>query len=142
MTPDLERAVALLSKGNTCVLVRGEQTLVSTRRGVAPLLAWLNDGENYRDFSAADKVVGRAAAFLYVLLGVRAVYADTLSDSAEQIFARYRIPVFYQQKTAVVYNRTHTDLCPMEKATQAIDDPLAAKIVIEQTLQTLRSVNH
>lgn len=142
MTPELERAAALLRQGNTCALVQGERAVASTSRGVAPLLDWLNDGQDYRGASAADKVVGRAAAFLYVLLGVRAVYAVTLSDAAEEILTRYGISVCYQQKTAVVYNRTHTDLCPMEKATASIDDPNAARTAIEHTLQKLRSENH
>ena len=71
---DLERAREIFDSGDyTCVLCKGEVTLTSTERGVKPLLNWL-DGENVlKGFSAADKVVGRAAAFLYILMEVKEV---------------------------------------------------------------------
>ena len=60
--------------------------LTSTERGVKPLLQWL-DGENrVKGFSAVDKVVGRAAAFLYVLLEVKEVYAGVMSEGAAHYF--------------------------------------------------------
>ena len=74
---DLNRARALLTEGGyTCVLCRGEVFHTATHRGVKPLVDWLDSGLDLRGFSAADKVVGRATAFLYVLLGVRAVHAQ------------------------------------------------------------------
>ena len=66
----------LQREGLTCILQQGERVLTSTQRGVAPLVAWLDAGE--AGCIAADKVVGRAAAFLYVLLGVRAVFGFSL----------------------------------------------------------------
>ena len=54
----------------------------STERGVKPLLDFIENGPNLRGFSAADKIVGKAAALLYVLLGVKEVYAPVMSETA------------------------------------------------------------
>ena len=98
MTADLIRAKALLKDDVTCALVGGGRAVTSTQRGVKPLLAWL--GGDHRGFAAADKVVGRAAAFLYVLLGVSSLYAAVLSEPALAVLRAHHIPVEYDTLAA------------------------------------------
>ena len=136
---DLEQAKALLQTGYTCVLQRENEQESSTKRGVAPLLAWLNSGKNYHGFSAADKVVGKAAAYLYVLLGVKEIYAQVVSEAAEAVLSKYQIPLFYEEKVPAIRNRTNTGFCPMEQAVWDIDEPREAKQAIETTLKKLQS---
>ena len=138
LSNDLEQAKGVLQTGYTCVLQRGNEQESSTKRGVAPLLAWLNNGKNYHGFSAADKVVGKAAAYLYVLLGVKEVYAHVVSEAAESVLTAHQIPLFYEEKVPAIRNRTNTGFCPMEQAVWEIDDPLSAKQAIVQKLDQLR----
>ena len=71
MMKDLDQAKILLEQGGyTCVLCHGEVTLTTELRGVRPLVRWLESGRNLAGFSAADRVVGKATAYLYVLLGI------------------------------------------------------------------------
>ena len=68
----MENAKELLESGGyTCVITDGDRVLTSTLRGVKPLVQFLESGRDLTGFSAADKVVGRATAYLYVLLGVK-----------------------------------------------------------------------
>ena len=91
MTAALERAKALLTEGGyTVVLCRGEVTYTDTRRGVAPLLRLLDAATDVRGFVAADKVVGKAAAFLYLRLGVAAVHAGVISAPARDLLIAQR----------------------------------------------------
>ena len=69
----------LESGGYTCVLTDGTIVYTSKLRGVKPLVQFLESGTIPSGFSAADKVIGRATAYLYVLLGVREVYAQIIS---------------------------------------------------------------
>ena len=62
---DLERAKGGLS-GHTLCLVRGEEILMRDERGIAPMMALLAEGKDLTGFSAADRVVGKAAAMLFV----------------------------------------------------------------------------
>lgn len=120
---DLARAKSLLREGGyTLVAVNGEETLASTERGVKPLLMLLGEGKNLVGFSAADRVVGKAAAFLYVLLGVKEVYADVLSTLAEGVLRGHGIAVSCQTRTERIVNRAGDGLCPMESAVADIDD--------------------
>jgi hypothetical protein len=133
-----ELALSLLQEGNTCALVGEGKTLCSTKRGVAPLLAWLENEENCQGMFAADKVVGRAAAFLYVLLGVSEVHALVLSESAEEVLLRFKIPYSFEEKVPAIRNRSGDGFCPMEQAVLGIEKPLLALAAIRSRLKELQ----
>ena len=136
---DAEKAKALLERNEyTCVLCRGEAVSYSCHRGVRPLVDFLDSGVDYAGFSAADKVVGKATAFLYVLLGVREVYAGVLSDAAAAVFERYGISFSCGQRVPAIRNRDNTGFCPMEQATRDIQDPAQALAAVRNTLKKLQ----
>jgi hypothetical protein len=142
MSLDLERAKEILSQtDSTCVLCRDEIVYTTTQRGVAPLLIWLQSGVDTCGFSAADKVVGKAAALLYCLLGVRRVHGNVMSDAAVKVLRRNGIEVYWDRLTDGIRNRAGTGPCPMEAATMSIDDPDEALPVILATLARLRQSN-
>lgn len=122
----------------TCVLCKGGQYCTSTLRGVAPLVEFLESGESFRGFSTADRIVGRAAAFLYVLLGVREVYADVMSEGAAAIFEQYGISSFCEETAREIRNRAGTGICPMEEAVQQEHSPSPAFEKIKQKLVLLK----
>jgi hypothetical protein len=138
MIDEKEYSLSLLGEGNTCALVGGGKTLCSTKRGVAPLLAWLEEGQNCQGMLAADKVVGRAAAFLYVLLGVREVHALVISESAEEVFLRFGVPYSFKQKVPAIRNRAGDGFCPMEQAVLGIEEPTKALPAIKKRLSELQ----
>ena len=140
MNTDISNAKAILSQENcTCVLCKGEKVFRSNRRGVAPLLEFLNSGEDFQGFSAADKVVGKATAFLYCLLGIQTLYARVLSVPAMQVLQQYGISFSYDCLVEGIRNRENTGPCPMEKATRDAKTPEEALSAIIQTLKILQS---
>lgn len=132
---DLERAKAVLaSKNSTCALCRGESTYTSFERGVKPLAAWLGSGLDLHGFSAADKVVGKGAAFLYLLLGVSAVYARVISVPAAELLQSHGVLVEYEAKTSHIINRKGDGICPFEEAVMEIEDAEIAYRAIRQKM--------
>lgn len=135
MTNDLIKACALLDAGNyTCVLCKEDATYTATARGVAPLLYWVNENLDLRGFSAADRVVGRGAAFLYVLLGVKEVYAHVMSHPAAQVLRDHGIAVSSENYVEGIINRKGTGPCPFEAAVMDITDPQKALAAIRQKM--------
>lgn len=122
----------------TCVLCGDSATYTSCRRGAAPLLAWLDAGTDVRCFSAADRVVGKATAFLYCLLGVKAVYARVMSKPALEVLTQAGICAQYDTLVDGIQNRSKTGPCPLEHATREITDAHAALAAIRATLEALR----
>lgn len=136
---DLYAAKRILTAQDlTCVLYHNGEQRCSTQRGVAPLLQWLDDEHSYQGFSAADRVVGNGAAYLYVLLGVKAVYGAVISESALQTLRQYGIAVLYDTLTPAIQNRTKTGLCPIEQAIAGVSSPDDALTAIRTRLQSLR----
>ena len=124
---DLEQARALLAGGGyTCVLCRDGAVHTATARGVRPLVDWLDSGLDLRGFSAADKVVGRATAFLYVLLGVRTVHALVMSTPAREALEANGIRALCDQEVGGIINRRGDGPCPFEEAVLGITDPTEA----------------
>lgn len=139
MSTDMERAKEILAQtGSTCVLCRDDIVYTTTVRGIAPLVDWLESGQDTCGFSAADKVVGKAAALMYCLLGVRRVHGNVMSEAAVKILRRNGIEAYWDRLTENIQNRAGTGLCPMEAATSHIDDPDEALPVILSTLASLQ----
>ena len=100
----------------TCIIQKNDQIYTSHERGVKPLLSWLDVGMDFSGYSAADRVVGNGAAFLYALLNIKEVYASVLSKSAAETLERYHIRVAYDVLVDTIQNRTGTGRCPIEDA--------------------------
>ncbi len=106
----------------TCVLCRDDNVFISTARGVAPILGYIQKGIDLLGFSAADKVVGKAAAMLFAYAGVSSVYGRAMSREAVEIFKENSIHFSYGILTEKIINRNGTGICPMEDAVNGIDD--------------------
>lgn len=128
----------ILSTGNfTCVLRKNDIVFTATERGVKPLVRWLAEGIDVRGFSAADKVVGRATAYLYVLLGVKTVWAGVMSEAAAEVLTRHGIAASQDKLVPNIINRAGTGICPFEEAVLEIQTPEEALAAIRQKMEQM-----
>ena len=123
--------------GYTCVLTDGTAVYTSTLRGVKPLVQFIESGNISCGLSAADKVVGKATAYLYVLLGVREVYAQVISEPAAKVLQDKGINVQYGKMVPNIINRKGDGICPFEAAVMEITEPKLAYDVILQKMQEM-----
>lgn len=139
MKTNLRKARDLLDAGNyTCVVCRGEIFYTATQRGVAPLLHWVETDLDLSGFSAADRVVGRGAAFLYCLLGVREVSARIMSRPAAEVLQSHGICAYADTFVDGIINRKGTGPCPFEAAVLEFQDPQEALTAIRKTRRQLQ----
>ena len=125
----------LLNKtGSTCVLCSARVILTDNRRGIRPLLDLLDNNANVEGFDVADRVVGKAAAYLYCLLRIRSLYARVISIPALNVLENAGITMEYDQLVQAIHNRDCRGPCPMESAVWNIRDPREALSVIRHTL--------
>lgn len=133
------KARNLLDSGNyTCVVCKEATLYTTTQRGVAPLLNWLDSGTDLSGFSAADRVVGRGAAFLYCLLGVKEVHAKVMSKPALEVLQAYGIRAGADVFVEGIRNRTDTGPCPFEAAVMDIQDAPSALTAIRHKRSQLQ----
>ena len=135
---DIQKAKEFLEAGAfTCVLVKKEEVISFSERGVKPLLSLIDGKRDMADFSAADKVVGKAAAFLYLILGVKTVYAGVISEHAYTLLRENGVDVSFGALVPMIRNRADTGFCPMESATLSCQSPKEALEKIKETLERL-----
>ena len=136
---DLSKAKKLLNGDITCVFLKDADVFSSTERGIAPLLSLVDGKRKLDGYSAADRIVGKAAAFLYVLLKVSAVYGEVMTAEAERILRSHGIHAEWGVLVERIINRRGDGPCPMEEAVQGISSPEEAPPVLRTKLASLRS---
>lgn len=104
----------------SCVIRNGDCVRIFRERGFADLYRLLRTERDFlQGASVADKVVGKAAAALMTLGGVRGVFADIISRPAREMLLNAGIEVEYTVEVPHILNRTQTDWCPVEKMCRA-----------------------
>lgn len=132
---DIELARASL-EGHSIALCRNGKLLISDKRGIAPMLDFIDEGRDLCGFAAADLVVGKAAAMLFVKAGIKEVYARTLSVGAKDYLEAHGVAVTFSELTERIRNRAGTGICPMEETVSGISDyeegysAIAAKLAL------------
>ncbi len=123
-----------LEKGNCCLAYCNENEMCSSNvRGVLSLVTMVTEKKTMKGFYCADKVVGKAAAFMYAILKPQELYVAVLSEKAEEVLKKYGIKYFYGEKVPAIINRKGDGFCPMEEATEKAETPEEAyKILIEK----------
>ncbi len=116
----MKELIDMLHAGNySCVIANGERIRTFTQRGVTDLYDLLTQEPDFlHGASVADKVIGKAAASLMVLGGVREVYTRTISRPALRLLQEAGVTVNCDEVVDHIINRTHTGWCPMEQASR------------------------
>lgn len=132
---DINHAKYILEDRNASVVFcRGEQMIILDGKGIKPLLELMKKQIALSEYSVADKIVGKAAALLFIKMKVSSVYGSVMSEKARDIFLHYNIPFFYKTLTKEIINRRGDDLCPMEKAVENVNDPEKAYAILTDTV--------
>ena len=142
---DIKKILHEGGKGHSLVVnTDTDEILIFDGRGISDLMRLLNTSpDTLKGAMLADKVVGKAAASLMILGGIKAVYADTISELALQLFASAapKIDVTYYNKVEYIINRTQTGWCPMEWACKEATTPEECLVRIKDKLEELNNNN-
>ena len=136
---DLARALLIADKDATLVAVRGDEVITCTERGIKPLLAWVREGRDLTGFSVADKVVGKAPALLYAVLGPSAVFSPVMSWTGRAVLLAASIATSYDTLVPHIQNRAKSGQCPMDASVTDVFDPYEAVCVLGEHARTLFS---
>jgi hypothetical protein len=96
-------------------------------------------GAELEGASVADRVVGKAIAFLCVYAGIRFVYADVLSRKAKAVLKENGVPCEWKELVDTILDVNRSDVCPFEKATADISDPKKAYAAFNALLQSFKA---
>ena len=143
MDKDFQKAKEEYNKGQyTLVICKDADIVTSDITGIKPLINLIEEKKEYKGYSAADKIVGRAAAFLYTLLEVKNIYGEIMSKGATEILKNAKINFEYKTLTEFIENRKKDGMCPMDEAVKNINDPKEAYEAIKEKIKFLQSQKH
>lgn len=117
---DIELATENLDGHSICLCKDGE-LLTDDGRGISPMMRLIAEGRDLIGYSAADVIVGKAAAMLFVKAGIAQVYGRTMSRAGKEYLEAHGIPCSCGELTEKIINRTGDDICPMERTVMNID---------------------
>ena len=135
-THDLEYAKEVFRKKRLAfVIVRDKEILAESKeKGVAPFLHVIQR-KNVEGASLADKVVGKAGAFICVYAGIASVYTKVISSPAEKVFQDCDVHVEADDVVPMIKNRRGDDQCPIEKMIFTCETPEAAYTVLKEKVE-------
>ena len=135
-----QQAIATLHATHcSCVIANGSRLKQFHERGVKDLLHLLHNDKALLDGAfIADKVVGKGAAALMIVGGVKEVYADVMSRAALSLFQSHGLEVEYGLLVDNIINRAGTDICPVEKLCSACQTANECLPLIEDFVSKLK----
>ena len=120
MNKELERAKEILEteKETTFVAISPTGEIYrSSEMGIVPITDLIDSRKDFlQNAYVADKVIGRAAAFLLARGKICGLYTKTVSHLAKQVIDMNGIPFFFEEEVEFIKNRRKTGMCPMEQA--------------------------
>ena len=114
-----------LLKEHTLVMEKDGVITTFDQRGIQPLLKQLEQG-TFENAFVADRIIGKAAALLYVYGKVQKVYTPIISKPAIQVFEEYGVDYTADQVIENIKNRKNDGLCPMEMKVLFVSEPAEA----------------
>lgn len=137
---DIEIAKQNLDGHSICLCKNGEY-ITDDGKGISPMMKFISEGRELSGYSAADVIVGKAAAMLFVKAGIISVFAKTLSESGKAFLEMHNIPYEYEVLSSKIMNRQGTDICPMEKTVSDITDVDEAFLALKNTMAQMALKN-
>lgn len=98
----------------TCLIYNDDTIYTSKDRGLKPLIYIVENKVDLCGYNAIDKIVGNAAAIIYVKIGIESVHTPVLSKSAFETFKKYNIEVTYDELVDCILNKEKTNPGPFE----------------------------
>ncbi|MBQ4088109.1 MAG: DUF1893 domain-containing protein [Clostridia bacterium] len=126
-------AITRIQNGTaSCVVVKHNRIISSdSPRGIAHVIA-LHESGKLKNAFVADKIVGKAAAMIFSLGGVKGCYGENVSESAVKWLKAHGIPFTYTNCSEYIVNRKGDGMCPMEETVLHMEDAEKALLALKQ----------
>lgn len=128
----IEMLIDILHREKCSCVIYNEEVRTFHKRGIRDIHELLKSEPDFlKGALIADKIIGRAAAAVLIVGGVKELYTDIISDTAMELLKGADIRVSYGKKIEYIQNRKGTDLCPMEKACKGVESAMEAIQILD-----------
>lgn len=136
-----QNAVKMIKDGvKTCVVVKGDKIVsAESPLGIYHIINLYEAGVLKNTF-VADTVIGKAAAMIFTLAGVKRCYGQVMSKEALKWLESHKIDASYGTLSENIINRKGDGICPMEETVIDIDDEKTAIVLLKAKVEELKSL--
>ncbi|MBO1265508.1 DUF1893 domain-containing protein [Proteiniclasticum sp. SCR006] len=131
----------LEEKEAACLIYSGETLLHHSQSiGVKPLLEFMEkypEGYEKEDLLLIDKVIGKAALLLSVLLNMKTIHTPVASRAAVEAAKVHGVKLYAETVVPYILNREKNGMCPLEKSVLDTTDPKEALQNIREAIRIL-----
>ena len=140
---DIELAKNLLNnEKKTIVIVKdGKVVFLSKDKGIEPVYTAFNEfKDELQGSSAADKVIGKAAAMIYAYAGIKELSTNLISEKAVDVLKNTTIVYEYEKLVSYIKNRDRSGMCPIETLSLEVNNIDELLLKISNFLQKERTL--
>lgn len=136
----LEAKARIKENRASCVVIKeGEIIYSGMGRGIAPLIELFeNHNDLLKNSIVVDKIIGKAAAMILFLSGVKSVYGITMSRAGKEYLESKGIAVHFERCIDVIENRKKNGICPMEMAVIQEEDAYVGYEILKEKCLEMR----
>lgn len=108
----------------TCFIIKEDKIIFSSsEKGVKPLLDYYNEfGVSNDPLTIVDKIIGKGAVVLSILVGAKSIITPTISEDALLLAKEYNLNVSFENIVPFIINRNKDGRCPIESSVLNIND--------------------
>jgi len=106
----------MLNEQCLSLLVFNRDSLTThANRGIQDLLQLISEQpERLKGAVVADKIIGKSAAAIMIVGGVKQVHTNIICTPARELFEANGVQVFANEEVPMIMNRNRSGMCPMD----------------------------
>ncbi len=107
----------------TCFILKEDKIIFSSsERGVKPIMDFYKEfGTSKAPLTIVDKIMGKSAVVLAILVGAKSIITPTISEAALTLVKEYNLEYYTENIVPYIINRTKDGRCPIESSVLSID---------------------
>lgn len=111
------------SPEKTCFILDDDKIIFSSsERGVKPIMDFYKEyGVSKTPLTIVDKIMGKGAVVLAILVGAKTIVTPTISKDALDLSEEYKIEYYTENIVPYIINRTNDGRCPIESSVLEMD---------------------
>lgn len=126
----------LNEQGLSLLVYNNGELTTHANRGIQDLLQLISEHPERLDGAvAADKIIGKSAAAIMIVGGVKEVHTNLICTPARELFEKEGVLVFATEEVPMILNRDKSGMCPMDTQIANIES-------IDECVAVLRGIIH
>ena len=105
----------LNEQGLSLLVYNHDELTTHANRGIQDLLQLISEQpERLKGAVIADKIIGKSAAAIMIVGGVKQVHTNIICTPARELFEANGVQVFASEEVPMIMNRNRSGMCPMD----------------------------